>query len=108
MGRATWFRYAILLGRPGIPPGVPGEHWFRLLPEGGLRETTRICRDCGKTPSIRPPYPRPERGSAKLHDPFRDCIDTGIEFGAESAKHLTHPNELNPFKIPLRLFAHES
>jgi hypothetical protein len=49
----------------------------------------------------------PERGSAELHDPFRDCIDMGIKFGAESAKHLTDANELNPFKIPLCLLYHE-
>src|ERR1700737_4729767 len=41
----------------------------------------------------------PERGSAELHHPFRDCIDMGIEFAAECAKHLTHANKLNPFKI---------
>jgi len=31
-----------------------------------------------------------------------------IEFGAESAKHLMHPNKLDPFKIPMRLFCNES
>jgi hypothetical protein len=49
----------------------------------------------------------PERGSTELHHPFRDCIDMGIKFAAECAKHLTHANKLNPLKIPLRLFCHK-